>query len=75
MWRIYGGQIGGELRSAHVHRDEREDQHGLFLDLVLFRLAAPPLHPGVEGAYPVWGVWFPSRLPLKRTSHIQIYGS
>jgi hypothetical protein len=36
-------QIGGELRLSRVHRDEMGDRYGLFLDLVLFWLAAPPL--------------------------------
>jgi hypothetical protein len=47
---------------------------GLFLDLILFRCVAPPLHPGEVGPYSVRGVWFASHLPLERTSCIQIYG-
>jgi hypothetical protein len=35
--------------------------------LVLFSLVAPPLQPGVVGAYPVYGTWFPSRLLLEGT--------
>jgi hypothetical protein len=58
-----------------VCRDEIEDWYGSLLDLIPFRLAAPPLQPRVVGPYPVWGVWFPIRLPLERTSHIQNFGS
>jgi hypothetical protein len=44
---------------------------GLLLGLVLFRLVVPPLQPRVVGPYPVRGVWFPNRLPLEGTAHIQ----
>jgi hypothetical protein len=30
----------------------------------------PPLQPGVVEPYPVWGVWFPSRLTLEETGRI-----
>jgi hypothetical protein len=50
--------------------------HGLFPGLVLFRLVAPPLQPGVVGwgGSPVRGVWFHSRLSLEGTDHIQSFG-
>jgi hypothetical protein len=35
-----------------------------------FRLVAPSLHLVVVGPYPVWGVWFSSRLPLEGTDRI-----
>jgi hypothetical protein len=47
----------------------------LLLGLDLLRLVAPPLQPGVVGPYPVWGVWFPSRLTLEGTDHIQNFGA
>jgi hypothetical protein len=43
------------------------------MGLVLLRLVVSPLQPGVVGPYLVWGTWFPSRLTLEGTSHIQIY--
>jgi hypothetical protein len=36
--------------------------------LVLFRLLILTLQPGAVGPYPVWGAWFPSRLPLEETT-------
>jgi hypothetical protein len=48
--------------------------YNLFSSLVLFRLVAPPLQLGVVGSYPVWGVWFPSHLPLDGTDRIQMFG-
>jgi hypothetical protein len=44
---------------------------GLLLGLVLFRLVAPPLQPGVVGPYLAWGVWFLSHLLLGGTGSIQ----
>jgi hypothetical protein len=44
------------------------------LGLVLFKLVAHPLQPGGVGSCPLWGVWFPSRLPLERTDHVQNFG-
>jgi hypothetical protein len=41
-----------------------------FLGLVLFRLVAPPLQPGVVRLYLVRGAWFLRRLLLEGTSHI-----
>jgi hypothetical protein len=52
----------------------RSDGRGLFLGSVLFRLVAPPLQPGVVGHFLVWGVWFPSHLPLEGTDCIQNFG-
>jgi hypothetical protein len=49
-------------------------KHELLLGLVLFRLVAPPLQPRVVVLYLIWGVWFPSHLPLERTGHIQNFG-
>jgi hypothetical protein len=46
----------------------------LFPRLVLFMLGAPPLQPRVVGPYPVWGVWFPSHLPLEGSGRIQNFG-
>jgi hypothetical protein len=46
-------QEGGKILPAHVYRNEEERWCGLPLDLVLFRLAVPPLQPGVVGPYPV----------------------
>jgi hypothetical protein len=46
----------------------------LFLGLVLFRLVAPPLQPGVVGSYLVWGIWFSNRLPLDGTDCIHNFG-
>jgi hypothetical protein len=43
---------------------------GLLPGLVLSRLVAPPLQPGVVGPYPIQGVWFPSRLLQEGTSRI-----
>jgi hypothetical protein len=40
---------------------------GLLLGLVLFMLVGPPLQLGVVRLYPVWSIWFPSRLPLEET--------
>jgi hypothetical protein len=37
----------------------KKHKHGLQLRLVLFRLVAPPLQPGVVGLYLVRGVWSP----------------
>jgi hypothetical protein len=48
----------------------RCDGHGSFPGLVLFRLVAPPLQPGVVGTSPGTGVCFPSHLPLEKTDHI-----
>jgi hypothetical protein len=36
--RLYSGQTGDEILPAHGYHDGREDWHGLFLGLVLFRL-------------------------------------
>jgi hypothetical protein len=35
--------------------------HELLPGLVLFRLVAPPLQPGVVGPYPIRGVLYPGR--------------
>jgi hypothetical protein len=61
------------LPTPNVERKKRK--RGLLLGLVLFRLVAPPLQLGVVGIYLVWGVWFPSHLPLDETDRIQNYGS
>jgi hypothetical protein len=52
----------------------KKHKRGLLPGLGLFRLVAPPLQPAVVGLYPVWGVWFPSRLPLEGTGRIQNFG-
>jgi hypothetical protein len=49
-------------------------KRGLLPELVLFRLVAPPLPPGVVGFYPVRGIWFPILLPLEGTGRIQNFG-
>jgi hypothetical protein len=43
--------------------------------LVLFRLVAPPLQPGVLRLYLVRVVWFPNHLPLEGINRIQNFGS
>jgi hypothetical protein len=50
------GQTGGEIMPAHVYRNGEDKWCILLLGLVLFRLVAPPLQPGVVEPYPVWGV-------------------
>jgi hypothetical protein len=72
--RRQNGQIGGEILYAHVYCNEGKQRRGLLPGLVLFRLVAPPLQVGVVGPYPVWGVWFPSRLLLEGTEHIHNCG-
>jgi hypothetical protein len=72
--RRWNGQTGCEILHAHVYRNEGKQRHGLLPGLVLFRLVAPPLHPGVLGPCLVWGVSFPSRLLLEGTDHIQNCG-
>jgi hypothetical protein len=72
-----GGTVRQVVKSClpmpNVERKKRK--RGLLLGLVLFRLVAPPLRLGVVGIYLVWGVWFPSHLPLDETDRIQNYGS
>jgi hypothetical protein len=63
-------QIGGEILSAHIYRNEEKRWCRLLPDLVLFRLVAPTLQPGVVGPCPVWVVWLPSHLLLDRTGCI-----
>jgi hypothetical protein len=46
----------------------------LLSGLILFRLVAPALQPGVVGSYPTHGVWFLSRLLLEGIDCIQNYG-
>jgi hypothetical protein len=48
--------MGGEILLAHIYRNEGKRRCGLLPDLVLFRLVAPPLKPGVMGPYSVQGV-------------------
>jgi hypothetical protein len=64
------GQTGGEIMPAHVYRNEEESWCRLLLSSILFGLGAPPLQSGVVGSYLLWGVWFPSRLPLEGTRSI-----
>jgi hypothetical protein len=71
--RIYGGQTDDEILPVHGYRDGREDRHGSFSSLVLFRLVAHPLQPGVVRPYLARGAWFLSHLPLERTDRIQIF--
>jgi hypothetical protein len=71
--RIYSGWVGGKILTDRKYCDEREDQYRLFLGLILFKLVVPSLQPGVVGPYLVRGTWFPSRLPLEGTDHIQIF--
>jgi hypothetical protein len=40
-----------------------------------FWVGGPPLSAGVVGPYLVRGVWFPNRLLLEGTGHIQNFGS
>jgi hypothetical protein len=62
------GQTGGEIIPAHIYHREKKRRRGLLQGLVLFRLVvASPLQPGVVGSYPVWGICFPSHLPLEGT--------
>jgi hypothetical protein len=67
-------QLGGEILLAHVYYNEDERWCRLLLGLVLFRLVAPLLQPGVVGPYLVRGVWFPSHLLLEGTSRVQNFG-
>jgi hypothetical protein len=50
-YEVYSGQAGGEILYICVYRDEIEDWYGSLLDLIPFRLAAPPLQSGVVGPY------------------------
>jgi hypothetical protein len=61
--------------SVRGYCDAREDRYGSFLGLVLFRLVAPLVQIGVVGPYLVHGTWFPSHIPLERTSRIPFVGS
>jgi hypothetical protein len=63
-----------EILPAHVYHNEEERLYRLLMGSVLFRLVAHPLQPRVVGPYPVWVVWFPSRLLLEETDHIQNFG-
>jgi hypothetical protein len=36
-----------------------------------FQVGGPSYSVRSGGTYPVWGVWFPSRLPLEGTGYIQ----
>jgi hypothetical protein len=63
-------QTGGKILLAHVYRNVKEIWCGLLPGSILFSLVAPPLQPGVVAPYPVWGVWFPSRLVLEGTGRI-----
>jgi hypothetical protein len=47
---------------------------GLLPDLVLFKLVAPCLQPGVVRPFLIWGVWFSGYLLLEGTSHIKNFG-
>jgi hypothetical protein len=44
------------------------------LDIIPFRLAPAPLRSGVVEPYPVWDIWFFSRLSLEGTDRIQNFG-
>jgi hypothetical protein len=67
-------QTDDEILPVHVYHNEEERWCGLLLGLVLFRLVAPPLPPGVVEPYLVRGVWFPSHLLMEGISHIQNFG-
>jgi hypothetical protein len=67
-------QIGGEIKPAHVYYNEKNVTVWIIPSLVLFRLVAPPLQPGVVEPYMVWGVWFPNYLLLERTHRIENFG-
>jgi hypothetical protein len=48
------GQTGGGILLVHVYRKERKGAVWISPGvLVLFKLVAPPLQPGVVGPYPV----------------------
>jgi hypothetical protein len=68
------GQIGGEIKPAHIYYNEEKVTVWIIPSLVLFRLVAHPLQPGVVEPYMVWGVWFPNYLLLERTHRIQNFG-
>jgi hypothetical protein len=68
------GQTGGAILQAHIYRNEEKRMCELLPGLVLFRLMALARQPGVMGSYPTQGAWFPSRLLLEGTDHIQNYG-
>jgi hypothetical protein len=61
---------GGKILPAHIYHNEKKQRRGLLSGLVLFRLVAPPLQPGLVGPYPIRGVWFYSRLLLEGTDRI-----
>jgi hypothetical protein len=67
------GLTGGEILPAYGYQGKGKDWCGLLLGLIIFRLVAPPVHPGLVGPYLVLGAWFPSHLPLERTNCIQIF--
>jgi hypothetical protein len=67
-------QTGSKILPAHAYRNEEERWCGLLSGSVLFRLVAPPLQLRVVGPYLVQCVWFPSRLLLNGTGHIQNFG-
>jgi hypothetical protein len=46
-----GIQVMKYCSSVATVMGEREDRYGSFPGLVLFRLVAPPLQPGVVGSY------------------------
>jgi hypothetical protein len=69
------GQIGCEILTVHVYRNEEERRCELLQGSVLFRLVVPPLQTGVVGSYPVLSIWFASRLLLEGTGRIQNFGS
>jgi hypothetical protein len=53
----------------------RSDGHGSFSGLVLFRLVAPPLQPGVVGLFPSMGCMVPQLFTTGGNDRIQNVGS
>jgi hypothetical protein len=76
-WVEEGARMGRHVVKSCLHTTIggwKEWRCGLLPGLVLFSLVVPPLQLRVVGPYPVWGVWFPSRLPLEWTGHIYNLG-
>jgi hypothetical protein len=51
--RMYSGSIGDKILTIRGYCDGRDDQHGLFPGLILFRLMTSPLETGVVRPYSV----------------------
>jgi hypothetical protein len=56
----WNGQTDGKILPATTIINEGKRWRGLLTGLVLFRLVAPPLQPGVVGRYLAQVVWCPA---------------